>query len=355
MNPHRTLRGAYLHPTVVTRYFRAEGYLPPGQPGLCLPECPEGCLDHWDPQKPPAGLKSQSTRATFDTACRLLQAQHPDKRVTEFTEEDLVLFLKQGRDPKTGKKWAPGTVKLRATALRVVFGWALWQQLVRVNPALHINRHLKERVQGIKAHIWLTAEESQALVERCDLATPTGLRDRVALLLGLTAGLRVHEISEITWDKVNLWARQLEVDGKGGKIALLPIRPNLQTALEKWRLMCEEANGPDVGRQPVVCHVRMSNFVPAEERSTGEWTVRWSKSIASGTLRLLVHRAGARIGRPLLAPHDLRRTYAGLLESRDVPLRQISHLLRHASIAVTERYLEGNPFKNSQEGEEDVF
>lgn len=53
----------------------------------------------------------------------------------------------------------------------------------------------------------------------------------------------------------------------------------------------------------------------------------------------LVCRRGAKIGKPHLAPHDLRRTYAQLGYEAGVPITQISKLLGHASVATTQRYL----------------
>jgi integrase len=52
-----------------------------------------------------------------------------------------------------------------------------------------------------------------------------------------------------------------------------------------------------------------------------------------------VSKAGAAIGKPDLAPHDLRRTYAQLGYEAGVPITQISKLLGHANVATTQRYL----------------
>jgi integrase len=44
-----------------------------------------------------------------------------------------------------------------------------------------------------------------------------------------------------------------------------------------------------------------------------------------------------------IAPHDLRRTFAGLLEDQGVPIEKISAALRHSDIGTTQRYLADNP------------
>ena len=53
----------------------------------------------------------------------------------------------------------------------------------------------------------------------------------------------------------------------------------------------------------------------------------------------IVKRIGKKLGKPSLAPHDLRRTYAELGHKAGVPITQLSVLLGHSSVAVTERYL----------------
>jgi integrase len=45
------------------------------------------------------------------------------------------------------------------------------------------------------------------------------------------------------------------------------------------------------------------------------------------------------MGKPELAPHDLRQTYAQLGYEAGVPITQISTLLGHSSIETTVRYL----------------
>ena len=53
----------------------------------------------------------------------------------------------------------------------------------------------------------------------------------------------------------------------------------------------------------------------------------------------LARKYGSLIGKPDLAPHDLRRTYAQIAYEAGVPITQISRLLGHESIETTQRYL----------------
>jgi integrase len=63
------------------------------------------------------------------------------------------------------------------------------------------------------------------------------------------------------------------------------------------------------------------------------------ESMSARSIFQLVPGAGAMIGVPNLAPHDLRRTFAKLAHKGRAALEQIQLSLGHASITTTERYL----------------
>ena len=62
-------------------------------------------------------------------------------------------------------------------------------------------------------------------------------------------------------------------------------------------------------------------------------------SLTSAQVFNIVRKHGKVIGKPSLAPHDLRRSYAQLGYENGVPITQLSKLLGHSSVAVTQRYL----------------
>ena len=62
-------------------------------------------------------------------------------------------------------------------------------------------------------------------------------------------------------------------------------------------------------------------------------------------IRQVVNRHGARIGIAYLRPHDLRRTLAGTLDARGVPLKDIRVALRHETLTATHAYLADNPLR----------
>ena len=69
------------------------------------------------------------------------------------------------------------------------------------------------------------------------------------------------------------------------------------------------------------------------------WGNAWAGQLSSDSIRAIVAKYRGVISEPTLAPHDLRRTFARLMYDNGQKLSQISKLLGHESIKVTERYL----------------
>jgi integrase len=177
--------------------------------------------------------------------------------------------------------------------------------------------------QGQKAHTWLSQAQVKALLDSCggDLQ---GQRDRLALGLLVAAGLRRAEAVALTFDDLvykpvgDRFRCVLAITGKGAKRREVPISDALARAIDEW--------GQVVGHQGRV----LRSFDQRRELTD---------SLSGVGLFGIVQKAGEAIGKPELAPHDLRRTYAQLGYEAGIPLTQVSKLLGHASVATTQRYL----------------
>jgi integrase len=110
----------------------------------------------------------------------------------------------------------------------------------------------------------------------------------------------------------------LDVEGKGAKDRVVPISDRLANAIDDW--------APTVDGGGLILRSLGRNRIPGE-------------SLSTTALYNITQKRGAMIGKPDLAPHDLRRTFAQLGYEAGVPITQISTLLGHASIETTMRYL----------------
>jgi integrase len=177
--------------------------------------------------------------------------------------------------------------------------------------------------QGQKAHTWLSQAQVKRLLATCgdDLM---GRRDRLVLGLLVAAGLRREEAANLTFADVKLQPVKgkmrtvLAVKGKGAKDRPVPISDSLANAIDQW--------GKEVGHQ--------GRILRSVDRRR-----ELRDSISTVALYHITRAHGADIGKPDLAPHDLRRTFAQLALEAGIPITQISRLLGHASVATTQKYL----------------
>lgn len=180
--------------------------------------------------------------------------------------------------------------------------------------------------KGQSAHTWLTPAEVKRLLSLPD-DSPKGQRDRLALGLLVAAGLRRAEAVALTFgDLITQPVKGrpravLQVAGKGDKARVVPVRDSLAAAIRDWAGLVGD-------RDPAGLVLRA---IDKGGRVAG--------SLSAVGLFNVVRAYGAELGRPGLAPHDLRRTYAQIGYDAGVPVTQISALLGHASIATTQRYL----------------
>lgn len=220
------------------------------------------------------------------------------------------------------KKWT----EVMATAVK---GQATPDNIATVQASLLRFEALQDAIQvatpkGQKAHTWLSAHEVRQLLAQPNTRTPAGRRDKIALGLCVAAGLRREEAVAVTFaDIVQLPQREtvravINVRGKGAKDRAVPLKPALAADIAAW--------GQEIGAEGLVL------------RSLGRGN-RLGEGLTAVSLFRIVARYGKRMGKPQLAPHDLRRTYAQLGYEAGVPVTQISILLGHASIETTRRYL----------------
>jgi integrase len=156
------------------------------------------------------------------------------------------------------------------------------------------------------------------------------LRDRVMLLLSFKAGLRAKEIALATWAMVldsdgavgdTLELRNVASKGKGGG-RVVPLNTELRAALVDLH----------ADRHPAPCD-RISH----SERGTG---------MSPGAVADWFHDLYRALGFGGASSHSGRRTFvtraAKAVISAGGSLRDVQQLVGHASLATTQKYIEGD-------------
>lgn len=212
-----------------------------------------------------------------------------------------------GRRPKRGPL-APATVELRLAAARALYDALRWAGATEADPFRDVragrDTHREEDVAGLKVYTEFELIELLGGAEEPE--------DRVILLLGAHAGLRVSEMLALRWDDVDANGRELLVRaGKGNKTALVQLTPRLAAELEHWRRVRLAAGGGD----PHVLLLRSQYGVYRRLRAL--------------CLRTEVRFKGV---------HALRHAAGTKLYRQTGDLGQVQDHLRHATLDMARRY-----------------
>lgn len=132
---------------------------------------------------------------------------------------------------------------------------------------------------------------------------------RMMVLLAAYAGFRVHEIAKIRGRDVDRRSATITVEGKGGKVAVLPAHDAILAEAE-------------AGDYPV-----RDWWFPARDGGPIE------RQQVSRTIRRALAAAGVEA-----TPHQLRHWHASALLAAGVDVRVVQELMRHSSLQTTQVY-----------------
>jgi site-specific recombinase XerD len=214
------------------------------------------------------------------------------------------------------------TRNLRLTAIRSLFRYAAARhpehaaviQRVLAIPAKRYDR---------RAVTFLTAQESQALIDAPPQHRWEGRRDRAMLILTLQAGLRVSELVAVNCGDVTLGTgAHVRVEGKGRKQRAVPLTKEAKAVLAVW--FAERGGRPDDPLFSTRTGRRLSR--DAVERRVATHVVTASERCGS----LQAKR---------IHPHVLRHSCAMSLLQAGVDSTVIALWLGHADVRSTQPYI----------------
>lgn len=172
--------------------------------------------------------------------------------------------------------------------------------------------------------VYLRETELEHLI--AEAPTP---RDRLILLIGVYAGLRVSEICKLRVEHLDFEDAMIQVhEGKGDKDRTIPMHVRLAWELKSY--LAESADPAQFGRR------RTEGWLFPGRNPTNHLTTR--------AVQYMVEDAAARaqIARHV-TPHKLRHTFATQLYAKGSGLLEIKDLLGHASVATTQIYAQAMP------------
>lgn len=163
----------------------------------------------------------------------------------------------------------------------------------------------------------ISQTDAQALLDSCDRRGSIGRRDYAVLTMLLRLGLRAGEVVALTLDDIDWRAAEMVVHGKGRRDDRLPLPADVGEAIAGYL----QRGRPKSTRREVFLRA-VAPVAPLGR--TG--------------VSLIVRRACGRAAVTPVGAHRLRHTMACEMVRKEVPLPEISQVLRHRSVTSTAIY-----------------
>lgn len=167
----------------------------------------------------------------------------------------------------------------------------------------------------------LSVEEIDAIEGIINVSTPEGQRDRAAIEMLYSCGLRVSELCNLLLSDLFLDEGFLRVTGKGNKQRLVPISERAIRELKSWFAFRNSINIKP-GEEDYV-------FISAARKK------HLSRITVFHNIKVYAEQAGIQ---KIISPHTFRHSFATHLLEGGANLRAIQTMLGHESISTTEIY-----------------
>ena len=207
------------------------------------------------------------------------------------------------------------SAQMTACALRSLLRFLHAQAMTETALADAVPRVASWRLSGLPQP--LTGAQVRMLLAACDGATAVGRRDLAVISLMRRLGLRCAEVASLRLEDVDWTAGTLTVHGKGGRIDLMPLPPDVGQAIVEYLL----DGRPDTSARTVFVRATAA-FTPLERSSVS----------------CIVARAAQRAGLGTVHGHRLRHTAATETLNAGASLEEVAQLLRHEGVATTVVY-----------------
>lgn len=216
-----------------------------------------------------------------------------------------------------GQEFSNATQARMVSVIRSYFKYLIIEDWISSNPAelLEMPR-LDSNLPDI-----LTEGEVDDLIESIKKTPRNQQRNRVIVECLYSCGLRVSELSKLKISNLKLNKDYIKIEGKGKKERLVPVSPDLKTALKTYIKESRKMTKVAAGFEDYVLLNRDGK--------------RLSRIMIFNIIKKLALQAGIL---KTISPHTFRHTFATHLVENGADLRVVQELLGHESIITTEIY-----------------
>jgi integrase len=167
----------------------------------------------------------------------------------------------------------------------------------------------------------MSVSQLNSVLGACDLSTIPGRRDLAVLLLLSRLGLRASEVAHLSLDDIDWRSGLLRVNGKGGKVATMPLPKEFGAAISDYIL-----HGRPTSGSRTVFHRVQAPCTPFETATPVILIARRALKRANVTGTRSHHA------------HIFRHTFATIAIRSGVGMTELAQLLRHKDPDTTRIY-----------------
>jgi integrase/recombinase XerD len=225
------------------------------------------------------------------------------------SEEDIAAFLRTASDRKNER-----SVARLMVCLRTFFKFLLRENLVPANPTSSLD--------GYKVRMNLPtvlAVEEVELLLSFPVETARDLRDKTAIELMYSCGLRASEVCHLSLNQIDLEDELIRVFGKGSKERLVPLGRRAKDLLQEYLSLARPALA---GKNPYD-----QVFLSFQGRP-----------LSRVSLWKIIKKRALQAGIRNIHPHILRHSFATHLLEGGADLRSVQEMLGHTNISTTQIY-----------------
>ena len=229
-------------------------------------------------------------------------------------QNDLLAIVSE----QTGKPLAKSTLSDRYTAIKMLFSALCRAGMLCENIVNSVNFELP-KTEGLKRQAF-TDEAMSEILEKMDINTAAGLRDRALFELIYSSGLRVSEASKLLIKDICLQRREMIVRGKFAKDRVVPISKVARDYLELYL-----KNRVYNNDEPVFCGI----YGAASQRAMQPGSIgrRFTDLLKRYDMK-----------KKELSAHSIRHASASQLLDNGAGIRYVQELLGHQNPETTAIY-----------------
>ena len=202
------------------------------------------------------------------------------------------------------------------TCLHSFFQYLIEHQIINHDPTDQINYPKLDK----KLPIFLNIQEVEKLLDMPNIKSIFGQRDRAMIELLYSCGLRVSELSNLSFHNISLKDEFVRVYGKGNKERMLPLG---EIAIEYLDVYENNAR-PILLKNGQCDSYFLSNRGSAMSRQNFFYSIKSYASLAG------IEKS--------ISPHSLRHAFATHLVQKGADLRSVQLMLGHSDISSTQLY-----------------